>query len=181
MSSGSTAPPSPLRTSYRVSIRKEALKFSSAHMTVFPDGTKESLHGHNYRTEISLDLAEASLEKMLPFATLKRALRGICEQWDEKLLLAARCPFLSLRTEGVAADEIEFWLCGRHYVLPRAEVELLPVTNITTETLAAEACARLLTALGSTFAQDYGVRRLELRIDEITGQGVAFIVQFAEP
>jgi hypothetical protein len=40
---------------YRIYIRKEALKFSAAHMTVFPDGTKERLHGHNYRTEVILD------------------------------------------------------------------------------------------------------------------------------
>ena len=34
--------------SYEIRIRKEALKFAASHMTVFPDGTKEALHGHNY-------------------------------------------------------------------------------------------------------------------------------------
>ena len=42
-------------TRLRLHIRKEALKFSAAHMTVFPDGTKESLHGHNYRTKALIE------------------------------------------------------------------------------------------------------------------------------
>ena len=30
-----------------IHIRKDHLKFAAAHMTVFPDGGKECLHGHN--------------------------------------------------------------------------------------------------------------------------------------
>ena len=33
---------------HRISIAREQYKFSCAHMTVFADGTKERLHGHNY-------------------------------------------------------------------------------------------------------------------------------------
>ena len=33
---------------HRIFTGKDVHKFSSAHMTVFPDGSKERLHGHNF-------------------------------------------------------------------------------------------------------------------------------------
>ena len=40
---------------HRISIAREQYKFSCAHMTVFADGTKERLHGHNYTVAIEID------------------------------------------------------------------------------------------------------------------------------
>src|ERR1700733_13558481 len=34
---------------YRMVLAKEDFKFSSAHFTLFADGSAELLHGHNYR------------------------------------------------------------------------------------------------------------------------------------
>jgi 6-pyruvoyltetrahydropterin/6-carboxytetrahydropterin synthase len=50
----------------QIHIRKENIKFSSAHMTVFPDGTKEALHGHNYQVELTLELKDSSFKKTKP-------------------------------------------------------------------------------------------------------------------
>jgi hypothetical protein len=59
---------------HRVLVAREQYKFSCAHMTVFPDGTKERLHGHNYqRSAVDLELLEriAISRQMLPFAAIK--------------------------------------------------------------------------------------------------------------
>jgi 6-pyruvoyltetrahydropterin/6-carboxytetrahydropterin synthase len=157
--------------SYSVSIRKEAFKFSSAHMTVFPDGTKEALHGHNYSTEVSLDLRDISLKNLISFSYFKKAIREICDDWDEKVLLPANCPFLNFITQNEV--ELEFILCGKRYVLPREEVVLLPMDNITAETLSKEFCLRLLQKLSKPVLAEalLGVR---VRIDESPGQGATY-------
>ena len=43
----------------RIHIARPEFKFSCAHMTVFPDGSKERLHGHNYI--VVVELAAATL------------------------------------------------------------------------------------------------------------------------
>ncbi len=157
--------------SYSISIRKEAFKFSSAHMTVFPDGTKEALHGHNYSTEVSLDLKDISLKNLISFSYFKKAIREICDEWDEKVLLPANCPFLEfiLQTE----VEVEFLLCKKRYVLPREEVVLLPLDNITAETLSKEFGLRLLQKFSQPILAE-ALLGIRVRIDESPGQGATF-------
>ena len=52
---------------WKIHIRKDNLKFSAAHMTVFPDGSKEGLHGHNYEVELAVELVEPALARMLSY------------------------------------------------------------------------------------------------------------------
>ena len=156
---------------YRLFIRKDALKFSAAHMTVFPDGTKEPLHGHNYRLELTVTVAKVPVAEMVPFSSFKRVMKLHCDTWDEKVLLARQSPFLSIDSE--TKETCEFRLCGKRYVLPADEVVWLPVENITSESLAELLCGRLVVSLG-TALRSGPVRALEVRVDEITGQGASF-------
>ncbi len=159
---------------YRVHIRKEALKFSSAHVTVFADGTKERLHGHNYRTEVSLDFADFTLSTMLPFSEVKTVMRAICERWDEKILLPELCPFLKVASK--SEKEVDLTICGKRYVFPSDEVEWLAVDNVTSESLAQQFSQRLQAQMSAVLFK-HGVRRLEVRVEEITGQGASYITE----
>ena len=158
--------------SYSISIRKEAFKFSSAHMTVFPDGTKEALHGHNYSTEVSLDLRDISLKNLVSFSYFKKAIKEICDAWDEKVLLPANCPFLKFITQ--TETKVEFLLCQKRYVLPREEVVLLPLDNITAETLSKEFCLRFLQKLSKPILTE-SILGVRVRIDESPGQGATYV------
>lgn len=149
-------------------VRKEALKFASGHFTVFPDGTKEPLHGHNYTAEVRAEIGSISLKEMIPFDLLKSALRGVCEKWDERVLLAERNPFLKIRSH---THEMDFEVCGKHYVLPSEEVVLLPVENIAVENLAAEVLRLVLGSLPKSVRS--AVLALEVRVEESPGQGAS--------
>jgi len=46
---------------HRILIARAEHKFSCAHMTVFPDGTKERLHGHNYTIAVAIEVAGIEL------------------------------------------------------------------------------------------------------------------------
>ena len=151
---------------HRISIAREQYKFSCAHMTVFADGTKERLHGHNYTVAVALEVSTIELAKMIPFAPMKDALRELCAAWKERVLVAERNPHLKI----VRNDdrEIEFTLCGDRYVMPRGDALLLPVDNISVEALAAHVAELLAAKLATPTAI-----ALEVTIEESPGQGAS--------
>lgn len=159
---------------FRIQIRKEALKFSSAHMTVFADGTKENLHGHNYRTVVKLEFERFSLREMLPFSELKAEMRKICAEWDERILLPSNCPFLKIVVENGTSVDLE--VCGKRYVFPRDEVVFLPTDNVTTESLAKILAERLASALPRPALERAKVRTIEASVEEMLGQGASYVV-----
>src|SRR5262245_32734881 len=135
-------------------------------MTVFPDGTKERLHGHNYTIAVAIDVDEIGLASgaMIPFAPVKTALAELCAAYKERVLLADQNPFFELvRDDG----EIEFKLCGQRYVLPRGDALLLPIDNISVEALAAH-IATLLQSKLTVLAAPH-VRALEVTVEESPG------------
>ena len=154
---------------HRISIAREQYKVSCAHMTVFPDGSKERLHGHNYTIALALDVDRIDLPAMVPFAAIKQALGELCAAWKERVLLAANNPHFKIaRDDG---RELDFTLCGDHYVLPRADALLLPIDNISVEALAAHVAELLRGKLASVAAPH--VRSLEVTVEESPGQGAS--------
>ena len=148
---------------HRISIAREQYKFSCAHMTVFADGTKERLHGHNYTIAVAIEVDAVELAAMIPFAPIKTALGELCAAWRERVLLAARNPFLTIVRDDT---ELELTLCGERYVMPRGDALLLPIDNISVEALAAHVASILKPRLTSPHA-----RTLEVTIEESPGQG----------
>jgi 6-pyruvoyltetrahydropterin/6-carboxytetrahydropterin synthase len=154
---------------HRIVIAREQYKVSCAHMTVFPDGTKERLHGHNYTIAVAIDVERIDLPAMLPFVSIKTALGELCAAWKEHVLLAANNPHFAIaRDDGT---EIDFTLCGDHYVLPRADVLLLPIDNISVEALAAHVATILKTKIAALVAPH--VLGLEVTVEESPGQGAS--------
>ena len=157
--------------SYEIRIRKDALKFAASHMTVFPDGTKESLHGHNYVPSLTVRVRDASFESTIPFSRLKAGMKRIALAWDEKVLVATRNPFYEpLRLDD---QEVEFRLCGKRYVLPVDEVVRLDTDNISCETLARAYFDLLGAELGSELGSE-NILSIAVYIEETPGQGAAF-------
>jgi len=151
---------------HRLFVAKEAFKFSCAHMTVFPDGSKERLHGHNYQIEVALDLADVGSDNLVDFGPLKRAILGICAEYKERLLLPMHNARLAIVRE--TEREIEFTLCGDRYVIPQGDVLKLPVDNATVEQLAVHVCDRLLPQLPTG-----PIQGIEVRVLESPGQGAS--------
>lgn len=140
-------------------------------MTVFPDATKERLHGHNFQVTVGIDLADIAFEKFLDFGLVKAAVFGQCQEWDEHLLLPERCPFLTV----ARSDSLEtvFTLCGKRYLVPTEDVILLPVDNVVVESLAVEFTRGLLKRLGDKLAPGV-VMGIEVSVSESQGQGGSY-------
>ncbi len=143
-------------------------------MTVFPDGKKERLHGHNYTVAVSLELTDISFANMIAFAPVKTQLAELCAEWKERVFVATGNPhferLVTSAATGVADGEYGFRLCGQRYILPVADVLELPVDNIAVEPLAAHICERLRTRLASVLAAPH-VTAIETTVEESPGQG----------
>jgi 6-pyruvoyltetrahydropterin/6-carboxytetrahydropterin synthase len=146
-----------------IAIAREQYKFSCAHMTVFSDGTKERLHGHNYTIAVEVEIERVDLAAMLPFAPIKAALAELCAAWKEHVLIAKANPFLQLLRDD---DELELTLCGERYVMPRQDALLLPIDNISVEALAAHVASLLRDKIVHP-----GVLSLAVTVEESPGQG----------
>lgn len=153
---------------HRIQIARAEHKFSCAHMTVFADGSKERLHGHNYTVAVALEVERVDLPAMIPFAPIKAALAELCATWKEHLLLAAENPFFSLIRDD---SELEFLLCGERYVMPRRDALLVPIDNISVEALAAHVAMLLREEIVDLDVPQ--ARSLEVTIEESPGQGAS--------
>jgi 6-pyruvoyltetrahydropterin/6-carboxytetrahydropterin synthase len=165
---------------HRIHIARERYKFSCAHMTVFPDGRKERLHGHNYYLSVEIELSDARFATMVEFGPLKEAMAALCEEWKERLLLASANPHYEvLADDGV---ELEFRLCGERYVVPRRDALLLPIDNISVEALSAHAAELLVARLTLTRTLTRPpVVGLWVGVAENPGQGASTYVELGGP
>jgi 6-pyruvoyltetrahydropterin/6-carboxytetrahydropterin synthase len=130
-------------------------------MTVFPDGTKERLHGHNYQLGAVLELVDVSFAADDPVrrdqGRARRDLQGVPRARAAGLELNPH--YEKVRDDG---DELEVRVCGRRYVFPREDVLLLPIDNVSAEALAAYLAERLVAALGAQLPAGRGRRRRDL-------------------
>ena len=135
-------------------------------MTVFADGSKERLHGHNYTIAVAIEVGSVELAAMIPFAPIKTALAELCATWKEHVLLGEQNPHFELVRDD---SELEFKLCNERYVMPRGDALLLPIDNISVEAIAAHVATILHAKIAALDAPH--VRALEVTIEESPGQG----------
>ncbi len=165
-----------MNSRHRIFVGQDQHKFSVAHMTVFPDGTKERLHGHNFNVSVALDLHTVAFETLLDIGVVKRAIDGLCREWNEHLLVPERCPSLEIVRRDL--DEVELRLCGRRYVFPAEDVIFLPLENVVVETLSVELAQRVAERLGPALRPEV-VAAIEVTVSEARGQGGTFSLELS--
>ncbi|MBX7153089.1 6-carboxytetrahydropterin synthase [bacterium] len=171
---------------YVITIAKEYLKFSSAHFTIFDDNSVELLHGHNYYVTLQVFCRDTDNGIIIEFKQLKKIAQTVCDQLDEKILLPAESPFLKVAKDGDAFD-VTFHGTGfsKHYRFPCEDIELLPVSNITSELLAKYLNGEIIKKLESLWKSLHhgneifeSVNSVGVTVEETRGQSVTYIWDF---
>ena len=129
-----------------IEISKEDIKFSAAHFTIFSDGSRERLHGHNYRVRLLATYDVHGDDMAINYGDLKRVLRKICARYDEYLLLPGKSRHLHLARQD---NVIEAVIGDSRFVFPADDVIVLPVENITGEALALQIRSDFIDELNS--------------------------------
>lgn len=157
---------------WSILVEKEYLKFSCAHFLIFPDGSKERLHGHNYQVVVEVDgqLSEHGL--VIDFKLVKPHIRRLCDRLDEHWLVPGLHPELRYRARDDGHTEVEYRAC--RYLAPSEEVIVMPINNTSAENLAAWFGRELFRSLQEAFGA-VSVRRLRVEVAETRGQAGVYI------
>lgn len=152
---------------WSIELDKEYFKFSAAHFLIFPDGSAERLHGHNYRVFVEIDAALSRFGLVIDFKMVKPVVREICDELDEHWLVPGLHPVLQhgLRSDGI----VEVRYLERYYAAPKEDVIVMPINNTSSENLATWFGHELHTRLARKFP-DVEVARLRVAVEETSGQ-----------
>ena len=152
---------------WSIEVNKEAFKFSSAHFLIFPDGSAERLHGHNYRVSVSLRGELSPFGLVLDFNRIKPLVERICKGLNEQWLIPGEHAVLThcLREDGV----VEVRYLDRYYAAPQEDVTVLPMNNTSVENLSAWFGRTLLADIQVQFP-DVMVEELAVSVEETAGQ-----------
>jgi len=116
-----TAPTSNPDAVFEIVIAKERQKFACAHFTVFPDGTVERLHGHNYHLGVTVRGRHLAQGLLVPFQTMKAGVAALCDAWDEHVFVATVRPRALGSAKNAAAPA-----ANRHCAMRRVFLSVFP-------------------------------------------------------
>jgi 6-pyruvoyltetrahydropterin/6-carboxytetrahydropterin synthase len=159
---------------WSIDIYKEYFHFAAAHFLIFPDGSAERLHGHNYRVTVQIEgeLSEHGL--VLDFKQVKPVVRELCDELDERWLVPGEHPVLRWREDGDGSIEVRYG--DRRYAAPAEDVLVLPINNTSSENLAGWIGRELRDRLARRFS-DVNVRRLRIAVEETPGQSGVYLFE----
>ncbi len=159
-----------MQNSFKVSVSKDYLTFSSAHFITFSGHQCESLHGHNYRVGVTVaGDVDPECAFVVDFAILKDVIRGLIKPMDHRVLLPLQNPKLAYREDG---DSLVVDYFGqRRFIFPRSDCCLLPISNTTAEMIAEYLAGQVRVPL----ARFSNLRNLEIEVEESVGQAAVFL------
>ncbi|KAJ8601070.1 hypothetical protein CTAYLR_004510 [Chrysophaeum taylorii] len=82
-----------------VCVRSERFKFNAAHFVAFR-GFRERLHGHNYTVGVRLVGPLGGDGYVMDFGEVKKMVRQLCEELNERFLCPAKSDVLRVGEDG---------------------------------------------------------------------------------
>lgn len=160
---------------YAVRVYKQYFNFGSAHFLIFGDGTREELHGHNYKVEVEVEGETIAGDLVLDFILFKPIVKSICDGLDHRTLLPRANPNLEVVEHD---DRVEArYKDGSYFCFPRRDVLVLDLPNTSTEMLATFISKKIMAEL-PTRIPDARLRSLSVSVEESPGQSGVYTVRF---
>ena len=158
------------KAKFSIHVAKENLKFSAAHFIAYP-GFREPLHGHNYQVGVYVEGRLAKTGYVIDFGLIKKLTKEIVDRLDERTIVPANSDCLKIKgpTGGIVRIRYE----NDEFVLPAADVRLLPIVHSSAEELARYIWDELAAALGARDALRL-VTAMEISVAEGPGQSAHY-------
>lgn len=151
---------------YAIKVYKEYFNFACSHFLIFKDGTREPLHGHNYKVTLKGDALDLEGDMVFDFLDIKPIVREVCDSLDHKLLLPSENLNLRLDTKD---DNIEIRpKDGSFFSIPKSDVLVLPLPNTSAERLAIYLANEISDLTKKRF--NFSFSSLEIEVEETKGQ-----------
>ena len=163
----------PPHNRFKVSVTKDHIVFASAHFITFPGHRCETLHGHNYRTRVTVEGGlDPEAHYVIDFAELKQMMKRLVDEIDHRVLLPLQNPKVEVKEQG---DSVTVAYEGApRYVFPKRDCALLPVPNTTVEMLAQYLAGRARRELERTAGHTVNITAIEVEVEENFGQSATY-------
>ena len=193
----------PLGQLFELYLQKADFKFSAAHF-VSHGGVRERLHGHNYAVSLAVRGRAAPPGAadddgcLVDFGELKRAMRAVCAELDERFLCPLHSRSVRVRVREAEARVELFTIVGSGdgtesegagatdcctgevrgqgesgallFSFPLGDCSLLPLANSTAEELSVLIAGRVEQQLGRARLRERRVESLTVGVAETAGQ-----------
>ncbi len=156
---------------YSIKVYKQYFNFASSHFLIFDDGTREPLHGHNYRVMLKGEAGMLKGDMVFDFLDIKPIVREVCDSLDHKLLIPKENPQLEIHSEDMNLNIKT--PCGSKFSFPKDDVLLLPILNTSAERLAIYICSEIRKITYDRF--NFKFQTLEVEVEETPGQSAIYI------
>jgi 6-pyruvoyltetrahydropterin/6-carboxytetrahydropterin synthase len=138
---------------------------------IFENGSREPLHGHNYRVQVKGEAPELADDMVFDFLNIKPIVREICDSLDHKLLIPKDNKFLKIYSEKKnyvieTPDE-------SYFSVPMTDTLLLPILNTSAERLAVYICDQIRSSVWDKYK--YAFTSLEVEVEETPGQAAVYL------
>lgn len=156
---------------YSIKVYKQYFNFASSHFLIFDDGTREPLHGHNYRVMLKGEASTLKGDMVFDFLDIKPIVREVCDSLDHKLLLPKENPMIEIYQENKNTNLKT--PCGSSFSFPSQDVLLLPIENTSAERLAIYLCSEIRKKTYDKF--NFKFATLEIEVEETPGQSAIYL------
>ena len=155
--------------SFFIKVYKDYFNFAASHFMMFPDGSREPLHGHNYHLQLRGSSHELQGDVVLDFLHIKPLVKELCDGLDHKLLLPESSPHLRFEPEG---PNLKVITQDSYFSIPRSDVLLLPISNTSVEVMARYLAGEIQRKVWQQ--HQFRFATLEVEVEESRGQSAVY-------
>jgi 6-pyruvoyltetrahydropterin/6-carboxytetrahydropterin synthase len=161
-----------MKKTFSIRVYKQYFNFASSHFMLFKDGSREPLHGHNYRVQVRGNALDLDDDMVFDFLNIKPIVRSVCDSLDHKLLIPTKNSHLRIDEQGknyvfTTKDESIF-------SIPQTDVLLLPIENTSAERIAEYLAFQIKDKVFEQY--NFTFKELEIEVEETPGQAAVFLI-----
>lgn len=161
-----------MSTAFSIRVYKQYFNFASSHFMLFKNGTREPMHGHNYRVQIKGNALDLHDDMVFDFLDIKPIVRDVCNNLDHKLLLPKNNPHLCI--EERENNYILTTKDNSFFSIPQTDVVILDIENTSAERIAAYLAYQIRDKVREKF--NFEFKELEVEVEETPGQSAIFVL-----
>jgi 6-pyruvoyltetrahydropterin/6-carboxytetrahydropterin synthase len=155
---------------FSIKVYKQYFNFAASHFMIFEDGSREPLHGHNYRVLVKGETPDLKRDMVFDFLDIKPIVREVCDGLDHKLIIPREHPRLRLDTH--EKNTLIHTPDGAFFSIPTTDVLLLPISNTSAEIIASHLSDEIRRLVDLRFG--FRFASLEVEVEETPGQSAVY-------
>jgi len=160
-----------LEEQFSIKVYKQYFNFAASHFMIFENGTREPLHGHNYRVMFRGVAPKLSGDMVFDFLDIKPIVRDICNSLDHKLIIPKDHP--QIRIDQSDLNTVITTPDGCMFSIPTTDILLLPILNSSAELIAMYISQEVRRVVLEKY--QFKFSELEIEVEETPGQSAVFM------